>query len=217
LRGLIRLFLLCLLAFIGLAIVAIRINPLKGIGSFLVKEDPLEVADLIVVMAGDLWCRAREAAELYREGYARNILLMREVKPKGLEALWHMGIVYPERYLINKQVMLKIGVPERAIIISSIEANNTYQEAHYIVDYMKRRHWHSAIIVTSKFHSRRACTTIEAVSGGQTKIICRPTRYDPDSPALWWTERRQARELFFEYQKLFLYSIYLLFQRINPF
>jgi uncharacterized SAM-binding protein YcdF (DUF218 family) len=215
--GLIKLLLLCLIAFIGLGFIAVRVNPLKAIGSFLIQEDRLTKADVIVVLSGDLWSRAREAVDLYKQGFARRVLLMRGLKPKGIEELWRIGIIYPEPYVVNKQVLLKGGVPEKAIRLSSKEVNSSYQEAAYINAYIKKNGWNSAIVVTSKFHSRRACITLKAVSKGKIKVICHPSKYDPNSPAVWWTERRQASELFFEYQKLFLYSFYLLFQRINPF
>ena len=215
--GLIKLLLLCLMAFLGLGLIAARTNPLKGLGNFKIKEDPLGKADLIVVLSGELWSRAREGAELYKKGLAQRVLLMKDLKPKGAEELAKMGIVYPEQYLLNKQVLIRGGVTEKAIAISNIEVNSSFQEAAYINEYIKTHHWQSVIVVTSKFHSRRACGTLRAVSNGEIKVICRPSRYDPDSPAIWWTERRQAKELFFEYQKLALYSLYLLIHRIIPF
>jgi uncharacterized SAM-binding protein YcdF (DUF218 family) len=205
------------MTFLGLVLFSFRFNPLQGLGNFLIKEDPLGKADLIVILSGDLWARAREGAELYKKGFTNRVLLMKDLKPKGVEELVKMGIVYPERYQINKQVLLKEGVPEKAIAVSNIEANSSFQEAIYINEYIKTHHWQSVIVVTSKFHSRRACGTLRAISNGEIKVICRASRYDPYSPALWWTERRQARELFFEYQKLTLYSLYMLVYRLNPF
>ena len=215
--GLIKLLLLCLMAFLGIGLISVRVNPLKGLGNFLIKEDPLEKSDLIVILSGELWTRAREGAELYKKGHATRILLMKDLKLKGAEELKKMAIIYPEQYQVNKQVLMKKGVSEKAIAVSNIEVDSSFQEASYINEYMKSNQWKSVIVVTSKFHYRRACGTLRAISNGEIKVICRPSKYDPYSPALWWTERRQARELFFEYQKLTLYSLYLLVHRVLPF
>jgi uncharacterized SAM-binding protein YcdF (DUF218 family) len=215
--GLVKLLLLCFMAFLALGLLSFWINPLEVLGNFLIKKDPTEKADLIVVLSGDLWARANEAADLYNKGLANRILLLRELKRKGAEELQKMGIVFPESYQVNKRVLMKKGVPERAISISNKEVNSSFQEASFINEYLNTHQWKSVIVVTSKFHSRRACRTLKTISNGEKKVICSPSRYDPFSPETWWTERRQARALFFEYQKLIFYTIYLLLYRLNPF
>src|SRR5271168_3297338 len=51
------------------------------LGRWLVVEDPLEKAQAIVVLSGDMPLRASEAAKLYREGYAPSVWLTHSTEP----------------------------------------------------------------------------------------------------------------------------------------
>ncbi len=68
---------LCLLALTSGALT------LLGIGNWLVKEDPLQHATAIAVLTGSLPARALEAAELYRQGYAKEIWLTHPGEEQG--------------------------------------------------------------------------------------------------------------------------------------
>ena len=59
------------------AILLIALVIVLGVGHWLVVEDPLEKASVIVVLSGRMPVRALEAAKLYREGYAPEVWLTR--------------------------------------------------------------------------------------------------------------------------------------------
>ncbi len=52
---------------------------LRGLGSWLVVQDPLAKADAIFVLGGTRFERPLEAVELYKAGWAPRIALMRQV------------------------------------------------------------------------------------------------------------------------------------------
>ena len=59
-------------AFLALVLLALAAAVL-GVGRWLIVEDPLEKANAIVVLSGRMPMRAREAAALYREGWAPQV------------------------------------------------------------------------------------------------------------------------------------------------
>src|SRR3989442_6832601 len=61
-----------------------------GVGQWLVVQDALEPAQAIVVLSGRMPVRAREAAEIYREGFAAQVWITRPASPE--EELRQMGI-----------------------------------------------------------------------------------------------------------------------------
>ena len=70
---------------------------LRGIGRYLVTEDPLEKAGAIAVLSGDGGvARTLEAIRLYQDGHAPIIILTHQLAPKGYEALGRLGITVPE-------------------------------------------------------------------------------------------------------------------------
>src|SRR5437879_11981133 len=50
---------------------------IRGVGRWLVVQDALEPAQAIVVLSGRMPVRAREAAEIYRQGFAAQVWITR--------------------------------------------------------------------------------------------------------------------------------------------
>ena len=67
--------LLTIFSSIALIGVTLSLFALLSVGNYLVKEDPLQKSTAIAVLSGSLPARALEAAELYRNGYAKEIWL----------------------------------------------------------------------------------------------------------------------------------------------
>ena len=66
-------FLAIVFIFLFLTIV-FRNSILRGMGNFLIKEDAIEKCDAIVVLSGNAMDRATEAALLYKQGIAKQII-----------------------------------------------------------------------------------------------------------------------------------------------
>src|SRR6185503_437790 len=67
---------------------------LSKLGSFLVVEDPLDHADAIVVLGGTMYERQMEAVDLFKEGWAPKIYVLREIADFGEAELIARGIPY---------------------------------------------------------------------------------------------------------------------------
>lgn len=152
---------------------------LNKLAESLIRRDRLERADVIVALGGDHRCnREKLAAELYRQGWASNIVV------NGLKYPWgfHTGEI-AKRYLIS------LGVPESNIWVTS-DSFNTRTEATALERLMRERGWRSAIIVTSAFHSRRAIFTIEKVAPDLTFYSAPVPAGAPEwTPHRWWARR----------------------------
>ena len=188
-------------------VLLISIFALRGLGSWLVVQDPLAKTDAIFVLGGTRFERPLEAVELYKAGWAPRIALMRQVSDYGEVHLMQQGIPYPREIDAQVEVMVRLGVPQSAITIFN-EANSTAEEADTLYEAATANHWSSVIIVTSKQHTRRArlVMTRRTAPIGLT-VVTRYSRYDQSDTDRWWTNRSVLRFTLFETQRLFGYWI----------
>jgi uncharacterized SAM-binding protein YcdF (DUF218 family) len=184
-----------------------------GIGWFVIyggralqHEDALRRADAIFVLAGTRAERPLEAVELYRQGYAPWIVLS-PGRPEPSE-IWlaRQGIRFPSESALIRGVMVQLGVPASAIVIAGRTIDNTAEEAIRLRNLARDRGWHKVIIVTSKYHTRRAGFAFRrALKGTGIEPLIRASRYDMSDPANWWRRRGDIRFAGSEWIKLVLY------------
>jgi uncharacterized SAM-binding protein YcdF (DUF218 family) len=198
-----------LFAFLGFIVVYYREHVLVSFGEYLVTESPLEKADAIVVLSGSIPDRILEAVDLYKGGYASLIILTKSEKPPAYDELLRLGVKIPEGHEINKGVAMKLGIPGSAVITVDKRVNSTYAEVKALNEFLKEHNIDSIILVTSKFHTTRATKLFKFVSGKDIKIVTRPSRYDTFNPESWWKERRDLKQVIYEYQKLAYYYVFL--------
>jgi len=176
-------------------------------GRFLQHEDPLQQADAIFVLAGTRVERPLEAVDLYKEGWAPRIVLSpgRIEEPAEL-ILRARGIRVPSDFELSRDVSVKLGVPASAIVAVDGYVDNTAQEANLLRAVVIANHWHRVIVVTSKFHVRRAGFAFRrGLADTATTAIMRASRYDTADPAHWWRSRADVRFAASEWEKLILY------------
>ena len=99
-------------------------------------------------------------------------------------------------------------VPESAVETLPGSLDNTAQEAAAVHEMAAARHWHRVIVVTSKYHTRRArFAFVREFTGANVQILMRASRYDPAKPERWWTTRADARYVASELEKLLAYKL----------
>ena len=190
-----------------LAPLLLGIIGLRGLGSFLVYEDPLENADGILILGGTMYDRQLEAVDLYNGGWAPRLFLLREVSEWGEVELMNRGIKYLSVVDAQVDVMERLGVPRDRITILDA-ANSTTHEADILRDLALREKFTTVIVVTSKQHTRRARLVMNRkVQEIGVKVVMRSSRYDRANVDRWWTERSTLRFTLFETQRLFGYWI----------
>lgn len=189
------------------ALALVSLYPLSRAGAFLVVEDPLEKADGIVILGGTIYERQMEGVELFKEGYAPRVFLMREIQDWGEIELIKRGMTYLHMVDVQVDAMVRLGVPREAITILD-QADSTAQEADYVHKLVTEQHLSRVIVVTSKQHTRRARLVMNRrVRGTGAGIIVRASRYDREDAEHWWRNRGTLRFTLFESQRLFLYWI----------
>jgi uncharacterized SAM-binding protein YcdF (DUF218 family) len=175
-------------------------------GRYLQHEDALQKADAIFVLGGMRAERWLEAFDLYKEGYAPIIMLSPERPEPGERLLQARGIRFPATFELQRDALIQLGVPAAAIIAAPGYVDNTAQEAALFRQTALTRGWKRVIIVTSKFHTRRAGFAFRRTFAGTgIPVLVRASRHDPSDPANWWRTRPDFRFVTVEWQKLVFY------------
>jgi uncharacterized SAM-binding protein YcdF (DUF218 family) len=177
-------------------------------GRYLQHEDSLVPADAIFVLAGTRAERPLEAVDLYRAGYAPWIVL----SPGRIEPaeawLSQRGVRFPSQAALVRAVMAQLGVPAAAVIVADRSVDNTAQEATLLRRLAQDRGWRRVIVVTSKYHTRRAGFAFRrALKGAGVELVFRASHYDMADPAHWWRYRQDYRFVIEEWQKLIMYRL----------
>ncbi|MGA3200997.1 MAG: YdcF family protein [Bryobacteraceae bacterium] len=167
---------------------------LKGLGGWIIVSDPLEKADAIVVLGGNLPFRSAEAARLFHEGWATRVWITAPESASELEAVKNLGLAATPVGQLSVRVLEVYGVPGSAIRVLSPHAEDTVEEIRLITSALTEAGLRRVIIVTSPTHTRRvrAIWRILARHGQRSFVhhIDRET-FEPDR---WWaTERDRSR------------------------
>lgn len=113
------------------------------------KPDPIDTADVIVVLGGDTPARVLTGADLYNAGIAGQVWITGDVVMPGE----NMSIAWSAR-----QIAWEHGVPfERQVLLAT---TSTWEDAEQIRAAALARGVHRLLIVTSWYHSRRAMCVI---------------------------------------------------------
>jgi uncharacterized SAM-binding protein YcdF (DUF218 family) len=165
---------------------------LSAAGRFLIVEDPLDRSDVIVVLSGGRKDeRVRQAADLYKAGYAPRVLL------SGGEAL--MDLPVPD---LQKLQAVKHGIPETALLFES-RSTSTGEQAQYLRPILEHHGFRRAIVVTSSYHTRRTRYLFRrAFAGSPVDIRVYPVQRDLFSAVRWWTREQDTEYVVLEYVKL---------------
>src|SRR5688572_11426736 len=177
-------------------------------GRYLQHEDALAKADAIFVLAGTRLERPLEAADLYKAGWAPLIVLSPGRPEPGEYLVQQRGIKFPLESELQRDALIQLGVPPAAVPSTIGYIDNTAQEANLLRSMVEKNQWRRVIIVTSKYHTRRAAFAFKrGLEGTGAEVIMRATRYDPSDPARWWRTRPDFRFASSEFQKLIAYRL----------
>ena len=175
---------------------------LKKISNVLVYEDTLVPAEAIVVLTGSsTGDRVSGGASLFHKGFGKFLVFT------GYE-------IYPGLNInvLMKNYAIQLGVPEKNILIEPkiLVDINTWGEGQTILKLLKENGIKSFILVTSKFHTRRAHATYKKlISDSRTNIEFQV--YGSMSPHIpinsWWKTRRGVKAIFMEYLKTLFYML----------
>jgi uncharacterized SAM-binding protein YcdF (DUF218 family) len=153
-------------------------------------EDPLDKADALIVIGDDNFYadRATRGVQLFREGKAPLIVASgRRLRPNaGIAELIEHDLV--ER-----------GVPKDKIVRFTHDGDSTLEEAQALVRFVKSKKWHSVIVVTSNFHTRRARYIFRKVFPQGIEVRVASARDGDFDPEHWWEKRKSIKQLTHEF------------------
>ncbi len=187
---------------------------LKPLGCYLTCEQIPRKADLIIVLNGRDTERSLAAVDLYKQGYANLIVIARlATQPGSDEFKRRVGDNFDGRTFFQRAVEA-MGVPKTSLVIIGNGVTSTYDEAIAARDFLREKGYKTMILVTSKWHSRRAYLTFQSVFKNENVTMTfYPTKYDTFDPRTWWKSRTDVKSVFSEYGKL-LYYVFV--YRVNP-
>ena len=179
------------------------------VGQLLLVEEPLDRADVIVVLSGsaEFQDRARTAAQLWKKQTAPDIYITDD----GHLAGWDAGLQRnPAFFELTKRTLEAEGVPGERISVIPGKADGTHDEALLISKFLSDRGVRSAVLVTSGFHTRRTRWTFERISSSNTErvvygISCPETDKRLAAKAFWWLTSSGWRDTPVEVLKLMYY------------
>lgn len=174
---------------------------LVAMGGILIIADPLRDSDAIAVLSGggDM-SRLQEGATIFLEKKAAWLVLT-EITPKDGEKVTDTTTLF-------KEVALKQGVPNSAILVTSKAAFSTQDEARQILNLAQNRNFKSIIVVTDPFHTFRTRLIFKSVfRGSGMDIYVRPVRGHWYKSTTWWLSPEGRQATFSEYIKIAAYFI----------
>ena len=162
-----------------------------------------------MIMAGSAVFKERtqRAAELYKEGRASKIILTNDNQQGGWASDEQRNIPYQE---LAARWLRRQGVPDEAIETLPEPVSGTYEESVLLRRYAEGKGFHSVLIVTSAYHSRRALWTLRKVFADSAITIgleAVPPGQQVPSPATWWLHFRGWQLVPGEYAKMIYYRL----------
>ena len=180
-----RLLALVIGGFVPLLVVLVA---LRGLGPWLVVNEPLVRGDVIFVVEGQTPQRELEGAALFLEGWAPRVALTRPRDGLSEEVRRLAGYTTPQER--SSRVLLRRDVPETAIVRLDRIVDNTLQELEVDFDYARAQGFRRVILVTSPYHTRRIRVIWNSRFERELPAVVRTTRYERVDLSRWWRSLR---------------------------
>ena len=184
-----RILLLVLVASVVLGLL-FRETILAAMGSYLVKADAPQKADIGLVLAGDgEGNRILTAAQLARQGYISQILVS---GPSGIYGQYECDLAIP--------FAVKAGYPESYFLHFENNARSTQEEARDAIARLRQLGVHKVLLLTSDYHTRRSGKIYRTAAPDlQFIVVAAPDTYF--TAGGWWHNRQGEKIAFNEWLK----------------
>jgi uncharacterized SAM-binding protein YcdF (DUF218 family) len=153
-----------------------------NLGYYLDVTSPPLQADAIIVLGGEggRFMRTRHAVELYAQGFASTVVFSGgTMASTGLDCT---------STALSVEAAANMGLPAAAVRLAP-EAQSTLDEATNLRTLIEAEGWTSLLVVTDRFHTRRARQTLAAYLPGMALQASAPDDPVYDA-ARWWGNER---------------------------
>ena len=200
-----KIILIVILVILALSTTAylLRVPLMTTMARLLIIDDPLQPAEIIYILNGEVNTRPFHAARLFEQDLAPQIVIPREEDGPASE----VGL-YPNGTDVSVNILQEEGVSEENIIVVEVEGGvtSTYDEAIILRNYIEANNIQSVIVVTSSFHTRRSQWIFQKVltdANIQFQMSAAPQwKFDETD---WWQEEMGMVMLANEYLKFAYY------------
>ena len=173
----------------------------------LIVDNPLPYADAIAVLSGGAVYKERTkyAAELFRAGRAPRIVLTNDNNRAGWSPAEERNPFYHE---LETAELVRLGVPRDRIDVVLEPVDGTFAETTVLRRYAESHGLKSMLVVTSAYHSRRACWTLRKVfkdSGLLVGLVSVQSGLQTPNPSTWWMHSAGWKVVPPEYLKISYY------------
>jgi len=180
----------------------LRREVLVRVGSHLIHEQPLDTVEVLFVLGGNSFDRGNEAARLYDEGYVSRIICMGGNVPSILQVL---NKQYKEGELSAIQLQQNLLVDSMDVEVLD-KGTSTFEEITEIARYCEDHQIERAMVLSSKFHTRRIRYVIDKVfATGNTELLVRGAPSTKYAESRWWQKEEGMIMVNNEYAKLVYY------------
>ena len=172
---------------------------LASAGRFLVAEDDLAPADVIVASMAGMLANTLEAAHLFNEGVSTQIVLPTLASDPVAEEIRRLSRSGWSETEYGSWLLERCGVPKSAIQTLPGVVDGTDSEISAVVTFTRQHNLRSVLYITARSHTARARRLLRNQLPRGTHLIMRSPRTDPFAAESWWHNRQQSREVAGEY------------------
>jgi uncharacterized SAM-binding protein YcdF (DUF218 family) len=167
---------------------------LWGLGGILIIADKLQPADAVVVLSGGDNDRIKYAAQLYRDGFGRYLILT------------ETGISYPGNpkpaTVRAIELAMDQGVPEEVILAPEAVVDSTADEARTVRNTAEASDFTKLIVVTDPYHTFRTRLIFRTIfRGSGIKVMVHPVSGHWYESSTWFLSREGWSTTVSEYIK----------------
>lgn len=168
---------------------------LSSFGKTLVVNQPLQKADVAIVLSGDEGPRIEKAVWLYKHKYVKKIIM------NGGGPLF-------DKYYANfmGDYAIRLGIPEQAILMEK-HSLSTWENARFVRPLLEQYHFNKAIIITSNFHTRRSWRVFKKAFRGSSITLSIIGVDDGVNYNKWWHSHEACEKVLTEWCKTVIYWI----------
>jgi hypothetical protein len=197
---------LAVVLLVGAVIVGVpptRESLLRAAGWVLLVNEPVQLADIIVVATDADGPGVLEAADLVRHGIATRVAVFADPPGRVDREFIRRGVPYEDEAARLTRQLRSLGVT--AIEQIPRADAGTQGEGDVLPGWCDQHQFRSVVVVTTADHSRRLRRVLRrAMRGHPTRVTVRPTPYSEFDPDRWWESRGGIRTEIIELQKLLL-------------
>ena len=164
------------------------------LGNYLVVQDEIENAEMMVVFSGD------GENNYHNFSFQKRIVDIKKIKKKYPNikiTLTGRAAIFNEAEIIQSLLISK-GISKKDIIIMSDDPYNTYENINVVNEFLKKRNIKRIIFLTSPYHTFRS-KLIWKKNFSEIKIIIPKMVDTPERKLIWGISYDNMSIIFYEY------------------